>query len=674
MRKLWLAYAACAVALGAVSPLASCAATGHTHNGLLGGDTADGGDFGDGPVLLGGDSGQIGLGSSPTGGSTPTECAVVKRTCSSNCTDFPSAPVIDAMPEDGSAPTPANAASFFSAADGSGSSPCLVEPTTGTLIPQNWVRPRFRVVPATGQNLFEITLTTTRQANPYVIYTTSTTWKMPKTVWDALRADSWGDSISVAVRGVNMSSGAPSSTTGTFTIAPANAGGSMIYWAATGDQNGLSWLEGFGPGDESVATTLLVGQVQEKLYRDQGGNEQEGGASQCIGCHSAPPDGNSVTFVDFYPWPGSAAVVNPDAGGGTGAKPPFLTPSGTLALSLPWLGVATYSRTDWLTEQVAITSYGCPQPDAGVISTYPWASGPSCSNQPTSSLAWIDLAATASIGDASPTSSGYNLGQDVEGDFGTSWGFLERTGDSNGVEFPNWSHDGSTIVYVSTNAGKDGRLGIATSGSTVADLYTVPFSARKGGAASPLQGASDPNAYEYYPAYSFDDKFIAFDRATTLGAQGLYYNPNSEVYIVPASGAATASRILANDPPMCEGTPGSPGVTNSWPKWAPDVESCPDGNTYYWLVFSSTREGIKFVINADGGSNFKSGMADGPTSQLYITAVTVNGGNVTTYPALYIWNQATASAAHGGDPQSNHTPVWEDVTIPRPPPPPAVPQ
>jgi hypothetical protein len=213
----------------------------------------------------------------------PTECAVVKRTCSSNCADFPSAPVIDAMPEDGSAPTPANAASFFSAADGSGSAPCLVEPTTGTLIPQNWVRPRFRVVPATGQNLFEITLTTTRQANPYVIYTTSTSWKMPKTVWDALRADSWGDSISVTVRGVNMSSGAPSSTTGTFTIAPANAGGSMIYWAATGDQNGLSWLEGFGPGDESVATTLLVSQVQEKLYRDQGGNAQEAGATQCIG-------------------------------------------------------------------------------------------------------------------------------------------------------------------------------------------------------------------------------------------------------------------------------------------------------------------------------------------------------------------------------------------------------
>lgn len=95
------------------------------------------------------------------------------------------------------------------------------------------------------------------------------------------------------------------------------------------------------------------------------------------------------------------------------------------------------------------------------------------------------------------------------------------------------------------------------------------------------------------------------------------------------------------------------------------MESCPDGKTYYWLVFSSTREGLPFK---NDGNNFKSG-PDGPTSQLYITGVVVEGGAMKTFPALYIWNQATRSAAHGGDPQSNHTPIWEVVNIPRPPPP-----
>jgi hypothetical protein len=422
----------------------------------------------------------------------------------------------------------------------------------------------------------------------------------------------------------------------------------MIYWAATGDQNGASWLEGFAPGDENVATTLEVGQVQSKLYRDQGGNVQGGGSAQCIGCHAAVPDGNSVSFADFWPWPGSAALVNP---GSTGAAPPWLTAAGAQALSLPWLGIATFSKSDWSNEQVAITSFGCGQLTTG---QYPW-SGATCSDQPSSALVWMDLATTMPPADAA---SGYDLGHDMVSDLGKSWGFLARTGDPRGAEFPNWSHDGSTVVYVSTNAGKDGRLA-----SGEADLYTIPYAARAGGAAKPVQGAADPNADEYYPTYSPDDRLIAFDRATKDGPKGMYYNPNAEVYVVPAGGAPAATRLVANDPPACQGTAGSPGVTNSWPKWSPDAESCPDGNTYYWIVFSSTREGIPFL---DNSTNFKS-QPDGPTSQLFITGVVVANGQITTYPALYIWNQATVSAAHNGSPQSNHTPIWEVINIPRPP-------
>jgi hypothetical protein len=599
--------------------------------------------------------------------------------CSSNCTDFPSTPVIDAMPDDGSPATPANAASYFTAADSTGAGPCIVEPAAGgTLIPQNWLRPRFRVVPASGQDLFEITLTSTRQANPYVIYTTSKTWKMPKTVWDALRGDSWGDVVSVTIRGVSMSGGAPTSSMSSLTIAPASAAGSMIYWATTGDQNGLSWLEGFAPGDESVATTLQVGQVQADLYRDQGGQAVDGGTAECIGCHAAVPDGNSVTFVDFYPWPGSTAMVEPNF---TGDVPTWLTPNGAFALSAPWLGIATFSKTDWQTEKVAVTSYGCSQDAGTTAGGFPWVySG--CSAQPNGYLAWIDLAAGGVGPEAGSNSNTLSL--DFMGDLGTTFGFVERMGDSNGVEFPNWSHDGSTIVYVSTNVGQDGRLagqsypndgGGPPAADEIADLYTVPFNAKKGGMATPVPGASDPNVNEYYPSFSEDDKLIAFDRAVKDGPQGMYYDPYAEVYVVPASGAAAPTRLQANDPPSCEGTPSSPGVTNSWPKWSPDVETCADGNTYYWIVFSSTREGLPFnLVGPDGGQNFKKGVADGPTSQLYMTGITVANGMIATHPALYIWNQATTSASSAGNAQSNHTPVWEVVNIPRPPPPPPPPK
>ena len=41
-----------------------------------------------------------------------------------------------------------------------------------------------------------------------------------------------------------------------------------------------------------------------------------------------------------------------------------------------------------------------------------------------------------------------------------------------------------------------------------------------------------------------------------------------------------------------------------------------------------------------------------------MTAVVVEGGNITTYPALYLWNQPAAEA--------NHTPAWDVFAIPPP--------
>ena len=86
-------------------------------------------------------------------------------------------------------------------------------------------------------------------------------------------------------------------------------------------------------------------------------------------------------------------------------------------------------------------------------------------------------------------------------------GTLARQGDPAGAAAPSFSHDGTQIVYTSTNANQDGRLGVGT-----ADLYTVPFGDRAGGAATPVAGAADPNYAEYYPAFSPDDSLIAFNR------------------------------------------------------------------------------------------------------------------------------------------------------------------
>lgn len=272
------------------------------------------------------------------------------------------------------------------------------------------------------------------------------------------------------------------------------------------------------------------------------------------------------------------------------------------------------------------------------------------------------------------------LGQYLYAEIGTSWGFVDRTGDSNGVELPSWSHDGKTIAYVSTNAGQDGRLGSSTEAAFsggIADIYTVPYNNRQGGTATPVSGASDPLWSEFYPSYSANDAFIAFARAPST--EDMYYNSHDEIWLVPSSGATGATapqRLVANDPPTCAGSV-SPGVTNSWPRWSPDVETCPNGLTYYWIVFSSSRDGVPWGAGTRMISDFGAPTKAQVTSQLYLAGMTVDQstGQVRSYPALYIWSQpsetdkglpacTSGAIVDAGAPQSNHTPEWENFGIP----------
>lgn len=160
----------------------------------------------------------------------------------------------------------------------------------------------------------------------------------------------------------------------------------------------------------------------------------------------------------------------------------------------------------------------------------------------------------------------------------------------------------------------------------------VPYAGGAGGPATPVTGAADPNYTEYYPAFSPDDAFIAFTRIA--GSGNVYSVPEAEVFVVPSAGGI-ATRLAANDAPACQTGLQSPGLTNDWPKWSPDVRQA-NGKHYYWITFSSKRTGV---------------------AQLYVTALVVDGaGNLSTYPALYLWNQPAAEA--------NHTPAWDDVQIP----------
>jgi len=117
----------------------------------------------------------------------------------------------------------------------------------------------------------------------------------------------------------------------------------------------------------------------------------------------------------------------------------------------------------------------------------------------------------------------------------------------------------------------------------------------------------------------------------------MYNQPAAEVFVVPATGG-TPTRLAANDPAACPGGSGaaSPGAQNTWPKWAPQANAF-GAKTYHWLIFSSTRAGLG-------------------KSQLYVTAVVVDGTTIATYPAIYLWNQ---------DPTLNNSvTAWDVFQIP----------
>jgi mono/diheme cytochrome c family protein len=316
---------------------------------------------------------------------------------------------------------------------------------------------------------------------------------------------------------------------------------------------------------------------------------------QCVGCHSSTPGGEFIGFSN------STSTTNGDpshieirSGTAPANQPAFLTADAQALLQRVSQELPVFSPAHWT--------------EGDYVTVFMHADSTSASGQNTH-LLWIDLEATSQTQ-------------------GVGWGEFMRNGDPNpAVAYPFISHDGKRIVYVSAPSANPS--GILQHG----DLYSVDYGNRAGGTATPIAGASTSTYSEFYPALSSDDSLLAYTRLTD-GANS-YNNVDSEVFIINSNGG-TPVRHAANDPGACIGKT-SPGITNSWPKWSPTV-GVDSGKSYYWITFSSTRSG---------------------NPQLYLAAVVVDEiGNLTTTPALYLWNQPPT--------ENNHTPAWDTFIIPAP--------
>jgi len=634
----------------------------------------------------------------------PTNPKVVHPACAAGtCMNFPDMPLLG----DG---VPANAPTLFGADPTKFSSGlCVLEPqlssgsTPGTMIPANWLRPRFRFA-GTGLDLFEIRIHNASQKNDLVAYTKKTTWYLPKDIWTGMGASiAAGNGVAnngadypftVTIRGINSASpGTPVGVSGDFLVAPVVATGSMVFWTVKSAvvTPTSSRLLGFAVGDEGVAEALSLKTVKWGNQMAEDGSVLRGyydkpkladftdGQVRCIGCHTSTPDGTAVVFTDDWPWPKAAASV---AMGSVGQIPTTISAGAQALLKMPWWGTQSMSLGHWKTgDHIMVTSYGY-KTNYNESRDKAWYSPPYDSHKDASGnsdvklsmhqLAWIDMDSTATINVAVTDNPDYgqplnDRNMAAQSAKGTGWGII-ATGDTDSAVSPNLSHDGNNIVYTTTDKSPDGHPDYT---ATRADVKVVPYS-KTGGTGKALAGASDPAFLEYYPSYSADDKLIAFTRAPTPSAtnpDGPYYNRNGEIMVIPAAGG-TATRLVANDANACAGDMPGHGLINSWPKWSPDAVVARK-KTYYFVIFSSARKyadefSEQFQLPSSSASSFK-GLND--SSQLWLAAVVVDeSGAITTYPAQYIWNQNREATTGGGDgtkiQYSNLTPAWDPFVLP----------
>jgi hypothetical protein len=487
-------------------------------------------------------------------------------------------PPIVLFPEEGIVvpPAPANAPDLFGAfAAGPGAGgPCLIEPPDQALFPRNWLRPRFRFSAPAGHNLFELRIEVAGEPNPLVVYTTKNEWIMPKELWVALARHRVDTAIAVSVRSAQYDgSGLAASPVASAPISFAIAPVVAPGSIVYWTTSARSALKGFRVGEETVRDVLQPAQAE----------------TGCIGCHSATPDGLFVGFsASANPRNGTAAQFGLRSVDSLAAEPAFVTDNARALLARTYQQQPVFSPAHWSDgDRIALSMFEM---------------------NGATEIIWTNLEA------ASQTQ-------------GVDWGVVARIGDTRSAASAAFSHDGEVIAYTSAaqiTSGVSTRTGDA-------DVYAVRFADGLGGTAEPVPGASERDYSEYYPAYSPDDTLLAFTR--TPRGQSSYNNRQAEVFIVPAAGGQ-AIRLAANDPPQCSGQR-SPGVTNSWPKWAPDV-SRHGGRAYYWLVFSSTR---------------------GPERrpQMYVTGVVADEVAITSHGAIYLWNQPAA--------ENNHTPAWDSFDI-----------
>jgi len=394
------------------------------------------------------------------------------------------------------------------------------------------------------------------------------------TSWSALAsANRGGAPIAITVRGTTDGVCASTSEdTVSVSLAEVDLQGTYFYWKSDTDVLGTSgqvWAQTFGEvGDAGRNVTSPT--FQQPL---------------CSGCHSLARDGTRMlvypsndtdpdysglvgSYVDLTQWPGGGAVAL------ASNQPPGFTAIASDGTSY-------------------ITSNGLPC-EATAASTCPQSE-------------------SATVPAAVPV-NGFSLWDGEDGGF---TGPVTMGAAGTRPTMPDWSVDGTSIVYVQPEAVGSWDSSLRNDDDHIfgGSLYTAPYTG--GGAfGAPAALVASQGENNYYPSYSPDApaSFIVFDRApldttvaTLAGCVGTiptvicpndsFANPNARLMLVASTpGATPVDLATANGSPLGVNTP----LSNSHPRFAPFVQTY-KGKRLFWVTFSSTRDYALRVLNHKDG-------------------------------------------------------------------------
>ena len=188
---------------------------------------------------------------------------------------------------------------------------------------------------------------------------------------------------------------------------------------------------------------------------------------------------------------------------------------------------------------------------------------------------------------------------------------------------PDWSPDSKFVVYAEPKTSLPipvGSPGI-TQGSLKLMGYDIKTTAWSATSLTLVASAGENN---YYPTFSPDAKWVAFNRASGSS----YDAPDAALWIVRADGKGKAQELkLANK---------TSNMCNSWPKFSPFLQKY-KGGKLMWLTFSSRRD---YGLRLKGTQQ----------AQLWMTAIDPSKAELATtdpsYPAFWLPFQNIKTANH----------------------------